>query len=106
MIPMDQYKAVLAEAEHAAALLRNALTRVGITESQAARVRPLVASGGRGYVELGALGIADAHRLLDALRPGAGGPDGGADCCGPGNAEEARPRGLAPHLSRNPRSGS
>ncbi|MGP9020104.1 hypothetical protein ACT1U9_17110 [Streptomyces sp. BR1] len=67
MIPMAQYKNALAEAEHIAALLRTALTRAGVTDSQAARVRPLVTSSGRGYVELGALGIADAHRLLDQL---------------------------------------
>lgn len=67
MIPMAQYKTALAEAVHVAAQLRTALTRVGIAEAQTARVRPLVTSAGRGYVELGALGVADAHRLLDQL---------------------------------------
>lgn len=76
MIPMEQYKSALAEAEHIAALLRAALARAGIAEAQAARVRPLVTGPGRGYVELGALHVKDAHRLLDALHPGAGRPAG------------------------------
>ncbi|WHM38071.1 hypothetical protein [Streptomyces sp. BPTC-684] len=69
MISMENYKSTLAEAEHIAAVLRAALARAGIAENQAARVRPLVTGAGRGYVELGALRVGDAHRLLDALRP-------------------------------------
>ncbi|MFI1105624.1 hypothetical protein [Streptomyces melanogenes] len=74
---MEQYKSTLAEAEHIAALLRVALARAGVTEAQAARVRPLVTGAGRGYVELGALHVKDAHRLLDALGPAAGGSAAG-----------------------------
>lgn len=67
MIPMARYKSARAEAEHIAALLRAALMRVGIPETQVSRVRPLVTATGRAYVELGAFRIGDAGRLLDAL---------------------------------------
>ena len=76
---MEQYKSTLAEAEHIAALLRVALARAGVAEAQAARVRPLVTGAGRGYVELGALYLKDAHRLLDALGPATGGAAAGYD---------------------------
>lgn len=67
MIPIDQYKSARAEAEHTAALLRAALQRAGIPEREAARLRPLVTSKGRAYVEIGALPIASAVKLLNAL---------------------------------------
>ncbi|MBC9727669.1 hypothetical protein [Streptomyces sp. TRM68367] len=67
MIPMDQYKSARAEAEHTAALLRAALQRAGIPEHQAARVRALVTSKGQAYVELGALPVGSAVKLLNAL---------------------------------------
>lgn len=64
---MDQYKSARAEAEHTAALLRAALQRAGISEDQASRVRPLVTGKGRAYVEIGALPIGSAVKLLNAL---------------------------------------
>ena len=67
MIPMDQYKSARAEAEHIAALLRAALTRAGVPEAETARVRPVVTSAGRAYVELGAFRLSSASKLLDAL---------------------------------------
>ncbi|MFR0353745.1 hypothetical protein [Streptomyces sediminimaris] len=64
---MDQYKSARAEAEHVAGLLRAALTRAGVPEAEAARVRPLVTSTGRAYVELGAFRVGTASKLLDDL---------------------------------------
>ncbi|WP_149180231.1 hypothetical protein [Streptomyces sp. TRM49041] len=64
---MDQYKSARAEAEHTAALLRAALRRAGIPEYEAARVHPMVTRNGRAYVEIGALSIGSAAKLLNAL---------------------------------------
>jgi hypothetical protein len=64
---MDMYKSARAEAEHTAALLRAALARAGVPEAETARVRPLVTSTGRAYVELGAFRLSSAGKLLDAL---------------------------------------
>ncbi|MEU3920823.1 hypothetical protein [Streptomyces sp. NPDC029004] len=66
MIPMAQYKSSRAEAEHTATLLRAALMRAGIPED-AARVRALVTGKGRANVEVGALPISSAVKLLNAL---------------------------------------
>lgn len=67
MIPMREYKSARAEAEHTAALLRAALMRAGISEEQASRVRALVTGKGRAYVEVGALPVGSAVKLLNAL---------------------------------------
>ncbi|GAA0600157.1 hypothetical protein [Streptomyces crystallinus] len=67
MIPRDEYKSALAEAEHTAALLRAALQRVGVPEQEVSRVRALVTGRGRAYVEIGALPVGSAVALLDAL---------------------------------------
>ncbi|GGJ55412.1 hypothetical protein GCM10010121_077520 [Streptomyces brasiliensis] len=67
MIPMTQYKSARAEAEHTAALLRAALQRVGLPEEETARVRALVTGRGRAYVEVGALPLGSAVKLLNAL---------------------------------------
>ncbi|MFI6494924.1 hypothetical protein [Streptomyces sp. NPDC050564] len=77
MIPMDRYKSARAEAEHTAALLRAALTRAGIPEEAAARVRALVTGKGRAYVEVGALPLDSAVKLLNALPFAL--PQGGTD---------------------------
>ncbi|MCL7490104.1 hypothetical protein M8I34_01305 [Streptomyces sp. MCA2] len=66
-MPMAGYKSARAEAEHIAALLRAALMRAGIPETQVAQVRPQVTAAGRAYVHLGAFRIGDAGKLLDAL---------------------------------------
>ncbi|MFG2148954.1 hypothetical protein ACGFRG_32855 [Streptomyces sp. NPDC048696] len=66
---MDQYKSALAEAEHTAELLRAALQRAGIPEHEATQVRPLVTSKGRAYVEIGALPVGSAVKLLNTLPP-------------------------------------
>jgi hypothetical protein len=63
---MAQHKGSRAEADHTAALLRAALMRAGIPED-AARVRALVTGTGRAYVEVGALPISSAVKLLNAL---------------------------------------
>ena len=78
MIPMPQYKRARTEADHLAAPLRAALTRAGLPDTEASRVRGLVTGSGRAYVEVGALHIATARKLLDALppaRPAAPNPD-------------------------------
>lgn len=67
MIPMAEYKGARSEAEHTAALLRAALTRAGISEREAARVRALVTGKGRAYVEIGALPVGSVVKLLNAL---------------------------------------
>ncbi|MFG2894993.1 hypothetical protein [Streptomyces sp. NPDC048248] len=67
MIPMKDYKSARAEAEHVAALLRAALQRAGVPETAVSSIRPLVSGTGRAYVEMGALRLGDATRLLDAL---------------------------------------
>jgi hypothetical protein len=64
---MAQYKSARAEAEHTAALLRAALQRAGVTEDEAARVRALITGKGRAYVEIGALPVGSAVKLLNAL---------------------------------------
>ncbi|MCX4585299.1 hypothetical protein [Streptomyces sp. NBC_01481] len=64
---MAQYKGSRAEAEHTAALLRAALMRAGIPEGGAAQVRALVTGKGRAYVEVGALPLGSAVKLLNAL---------------------------------------
>ncbi|HET6354465.1 hypothetical protein [Streptomyces sp.] len=66
MIPMAQYKSSRAEAERTATLLRAALTRAGIPED-AARVHALVTGKERAKVEVGALPISSAVKLLNAL---------------------------------------
>lgn len=67
MIPMAEYKSARAEAEHTAALLRAALKRAGVPEEESARVRALVTGKGRAYVEIGALPVGSAVKLLNAL---------------------------------------
>lgn len=66
---MDQYKSARAEAEHTAALLRAALRRAGIPEHEAARVRPMVKRIELAYVEIGALSVGSAGKLLNTLPP-------------------------------------
>jgi len=67
VIPMVRYKSARAEAEHTAALLRAALIRAGIPEGETARVRALVTGQGRAYVEVGALPVGSAVKLLQSL---------------------------------------
>ncbi|MBT2489818.1 hypothetical protein J7E96_15105 [Streptomyces sp. ISL-96] len=67
MIPMEQYKSARADAEHLTTLLRSALTRAGISDDEAGKVRPLVTATGRAYVQFGALQLRDAVKLLEAL---------------------------------------
>jgi hypothetical protein len=74
---MDRYKSARAEAEHTAALLRAALTRAGVPEETAGRVRALVTGKGRAYVEVGALPLESAVKLLNALPLAL--PPGGTD---------------------------
>ncbi|MGW2838176.1 hypothetical protein ACWCWD_10315 [Streptomyces sp. NPDC001493] len=64
---MEEYKKSRREAEHAAALLRAALTRAGVPEDHVSHVRPLVTSTGRSYVEVGALRVRDVTALLEVL---------------------------------------
>ncbi|MFJ7904082.1 hypothetical protein ACIQ6V_26930 [Streptomyces sp. NPDC096198] len=66
---MDQYKSARAEAEHTAALLRAALRRAGLPEYEAARVRALITGKGCAYVEIGALPVSSAVKLLSTLPP-------------------------------------
>ncbi|MFF0595420.1 hypothetical protein [Streptomyces antibioticus] len=67
MIPMAEDKGTRPEAEHTAALLRAALTRAGIPAEEVARVRALVSGRGRAYVEIGALPVGSAAKLLNGL---------------------------------------
>ncbi|MEV0638525.1 hypothetical protein AB0I77_27000 [Streptomyces sp. NPDC050619] len=67
MIPMAQYKSARAEAEHTAALVRAALMRAGIPEEHTRRVRALVTGKGHAYVEIGALPLDSAVKLLNTL---------------------------------------
>ncbi|MFE9608044.1 hypothetical protein [Streptomyces sp. NPDC006012] len=64
---MVEYKSARAEAEHTAALLRAALRRAGIPEHETVWVRALVTGKGRAYVEIGALPVGSAVKLLNGL---------------------------------------
>ncbi|MFE9609318.1 hypothetical protein [Streptomyces sp. NPDC006012] len=64
---MVEYKSARAEAEHTAALLRTALQRAGIPEHETTWVRALVTGKGRAYVEIGALPVGSAVKLLNVL---------------------------------------
>ncbi|MEV5987614.1 hypothetical protein AB0L85_21790 [Streptomyces sp. NPDC052051] len=64
---MEQYNGVRVEAEQTAALLRAALRRVGLPEHEATRVRAVVNSKGRAYVDIGALPLGSTVKLLNAL---------------------------------------
>lgn len=64
---MEEYKSTRAEAEHTAALLRAALKRVGISDDEVAKVRPVVTATGRAYVHFGAFQLRDAAAVLEAL---------------------------------------
>ncbi|MGW3872793.1 hypothetical protein ACWEC4_21780 [Streptomyces sp. NPDC005055] len=67
MSSVEEYKSVRAEADHLAALLRAALVRAGVPESETAKVRALVTAKGRAYVQVGVLRLPDANRLLEVL---------------------------------------
>lgn len=67
MIPLDRYKGARAEADHLAALLRAALIRAGVSDAEASQVRPRVLGSGRACIEVGALRLGSAVKLLDAL---------------------------------------
>ncbi len=67
MTSLDQHKSTRAEADHLAALLREALLRAGVPEVEASKVRALVVHSGRAFIHLGALRIGSATKLLEAL---------------------------------------
>lgn len=67
MISMDAYKNTRAEADHVAALVRAALLCTGVPEAEARRVRARVTATGRAQVELGALRLNAAMKLLEGL---------------------------------------
>ncbi|WP_199546232.1 hypothetical protein [Streptomyces sp. N35] len=61
------YKSTRAEAEHLATQLRAALISAGMAAEDVRQIRARVAASGRAYVDLGALRISAAEKLLQAL---------------------------------------
>ncbi|UQA95083.1 hypothetical protein [Streptomyces halobius] len=66
---MAQYKSARAEVDHIAALVRAALIRAGLSEDDVSQVRGRVTGNGRAFVDVGALRVGAAAKLLEALPP-------------------------------------